>query len=342
MPQPPLSVLDLALVPAGSTTSDALAATTALAQCADRLGYLRFWVAEHHNMATVASTTPPVLIAHLAAHTERIRLGSGGVMLANHSPLVVAEQFAMLEALHPDRIDLGIGRAPGTDRPTAAALRRRADGREEEEFPQDVVELMALLGDVRTESGLFEHVRATPAAVSSPAIALLGSSGYSAQLAGLLGLPFGFAHHFDMGSTERAADIYRAHFQPSPVPSEPHLIVTAVAVAADSHERAHHLLAPHTLRRHGLRTGRLIELVEPDDAMRHPDFDAARSTPSNAIAGTGPTVAAELAALADDTGASELMVTVPTTDPEDRLASLELIAEAWRDSSAAVGSAALT
>ncbi|WP_164703326.1 MsnO8 family LLM class oxidoreductase, partial [Modestobacter sp. KNN46-3] len=180
----PLSVLELATVGSGQTTADALAHTVAVAQAADRLGYRRLWVAEHHNMPAVASTNPPVLIAHLAAVTDRIAVGSGGVMLPNHAPLVVAEQFALLEALHPGRIDLGIGRAPGTDQHTALALRRDPKLLSAEQFPQDLLDLLGLFGDQRVEGGLAERFTATPAAVSAPRVVLLGSSSYSAQLAG--------------------------------------------------------------------------------------------------------------------------------------------------------------
>src|SRR3954447_14088919 len=233
----PLSVLDLSVLNDDSSSGDALRATTALARLADRLGYRRFWVAEHHNMPSVACTAPTVLIAHLAAVTDRIRVGSGGVMLPNHAPLVVAEQFAMLEALHPHRIDVGIGRAPGTDQLTAAALRRSPDGLGAEDFPRHLIDLMGLLGDPRTDQGLWQQFRATPVATSSPEIFLLGSSGYSAQLAGYLGLPFGFAHHFDMGGTLQAADLYRENFQPSPLLDEPYLVVTANVLAADTAEQ---------------------------------------------------------------------------------------------------------
>ena len=189
-----LSVLDLSVVRSGGSTGDALADTTRLARHADQLGFRRFWVAEHHNMTTVASTTPSVLIAHLAAATERIRVGSGGVMLPNHAPLAVAEQFALLEALHPNRIDLGIGRAPGTDPMTAAAFGRHPH-ESVESFPRDLLDVMGMLGDRRRADGLWTRLRATPAPTTSPMIALLGSSGYSAQLAGKpYGVFFGYTH----------------------------------------------------------------------------------------------------------------------------------------------------
>ena len=212
------SVLDLAVVPDGATSADALAETTALARRAEGLGFDRFWVAEHHNFPTIASTSPAVLIAHLAASTSRIRIGSGGVMLPNHPALVVAEQFALLEALHPGRIDLGIGRAPGTDPATAAALRRSPQGLGAEDFPNELIDLMGLLGDRRREHGAWDRFRATPQLSSSPEIVLLGSSEYSAQLAGILGLPYAFAHHFDIGtsiSTLDAIALYRQSFRAS-------------------------------------------------------------------------------------------------------------------------------
>ncbi len=328
MSRVPLSALDLSIVAHGQTSASALHATTTTAQTADRLGFERFWVAEHHNMGAVASTEPAVLIAHLAANTQRIRLGSGGVMLPNHSPLVVAEQFAMLEALHPGRIDLGIGRAPGSDQWTARAL-RGSRGYDPDEFPSDLVDLMALLGDVRTTDGIHEHVRATPAATTQPLIALLGSSDYSAQLAGHLGLPFAFAHHFGMGGTTLAADLYRQRFQPSPVLDEPHLIVTAVAVAADTTLEAEHLLASHRLFKFGLASGQRMGILEPHSALDHPAWPQAEAMPTNAIAGTPDDVGDRLEKLAVEMGAHELMITTPVVALDARLRSLELISQAW-------------
>ncbi len=329
MSRPPLSILDLSIVPVGSTSADALTATTRLAQRGDDLGFVRFWVAEHHNMSAVASTAPPVLIAHLAASTKRISVGSGGVMLPNHAPFVVAEQFALLEALHPGRIDLGIGRAPGTDRKTMMALRRNMNPIDVDEFPGHVLDVMGLLGDVRSEEGLHNEVDATPAATSRPTVALLGSSGYSAQLAGMLGLPFGFAHHFGMGGTSEAADIYRQHFSPSPVLSEPHLIVTAVAVAAETHDEADRLMASHRLFKAGLHTGRLFGFLPTEDALDHPNYAEAAAMGSNSIFGTPEEVAEGLDKLAIEMGAHELMITVPVADVDARITSLELTANAW-------------
>lgn len=325
----PLSVLDLAMVPEGQSSSDALTATTTLAKHAEELGFHRFWVAEHHNMETVASTSPAVLMAHLAANTERIRVGSGGVMLPNHAPLVVAEQFALLEAMNPGRIDLGVGRAPGTDRSTALALRGTADNRDAEDFPRHLIDVMGLLGDKRTEQGLWDHFRATPELHTVPAVILLGSSGFSAQLAGVLGLPFAFAHHFDMGGTLDAVSIYREYFEPSPILDEPYTIVTASVIAADSAEHAEWLSGPARLRRFGMRTGRLIPLLAPDEAMAHPNFAQAQSMPSSSILGTAAEVVAGLRDLAQRTEASELMLHTSTHGLDDRIKSLSLVSAAW-------------
>ena len=263
----PLSVLDLATVSEGGTSAQALDETTELARAADRLGYERFWVAEHHNIDTVASTSPAVLMAHLAAHTERIKLGSGGVMLPNHSPAVVAEQFAMLEALHPGRVDLGVGRAPGSDRITAAAVRGPTedgavpDPWQVDDFPSHLIDLMAYLGDVRTTEGPWIDFRATPKATSAPPVLLLGSSGYSAQLAGYLGLPFAFAHHFDGGGVLGALDLYRQRFQPSPVLDEPFVIVSVGLVTAADAATAQYHAAPSLLRRLGHPDGPVLAVA---------------------------------------------------------------------------------
>ncbi len=324
----PLSVLDLAIVAKGSTSSQALLEATEMVKAADRLGYRRFWVAEHHNMATVASTNPPVLMAHLAANSERIKIGSGGVMLPNHAPLVVAEQFALLEALNPGRIDLGIGRAPGTDRNTAAALRRSVQGLDED-FPRHLLDVMGLLGDERTEEGLFKHFRATPVATSAPLVWLLGSSGFSAQLAGMLGLPFAFANHFDMGGTEQAAQIYLDHFEPSVVLDAPHLMVSATVVVGETQDEADYLAAPSKLRRFALRTGQPVELVGPDEALAHPNFATASSMPSNSLVGPAPTVVEGLQQLRARTAADELMLYPVAHALEHRVAAIEAIADSW-------------
>jgi luciferase family oxidoreductase group 1 len=325
----PLSALDLAIVSDGETSADALRYTTAMAVRAEELGFRRFWVAEHHNMRTVASTSPSVLIAHVAAATKRIRVGSGGVMLPNHASLVVAEQFAMLEALHPGRIDLGIGRAPGTDPRTAAALRRSAEALWPDDFPRDLLDLMGLLGDARTAEGLWRQFSATPVASSSPEIVLLGSSDYSARLAGMLGLPFAFAHHFDMGGTLDAAGIYRDSFEASAILEEPYLIVTANVLAAPTAAEAEWFAAPGRLMSLAIRSGRPRSVPSPETAHADPDLAVALRLPTTRILGTPDHVVAQLDALTAATGATELMVSTVTHGLDERLRSVTLLAEAW-------------
>ena len=326
----PLSVLDLAMVGRGRTSADALHDATEAAVAAERLGYGRFWVAEHHNMPAVASTAPAVLMAHIAARTSTIRVGSGGVMLPNHAPLAVAEQFAMLEALHPGRIDLGIGRAPGSDPHTAMALRRTGD-LSAEDFPRDLVDVLALLGDERAQEACrVDRLRATPKATSHPEVVLLGSSDFSARLAGALGLPFAFAHHFAGGNTRIACELYRRAFEPSPSLAEPHLIVTAGVLVAPTHEEAFHLAGPSHLLRLGLRTGRLRPLLPPDEAATDPERQLAASMAGDQIVGPPGDAVERLRALAAETGAAELMVTAATYGVEERTRSLELLMEAWR------------
>lgn len=323
-------MLDLAIVSQGRTSAEALTDTTTLARRADELGYRRFWVAEHHNMSSVASTSPSVLIAHIAAHTGQIKVGSGGVMLPNHPPLVVAEQFAMLEALHPGRIDLGIGRAPGTDGRTAAALRRSPDALGAEDFPRHLIDLMGLLGDPRGDQGMWDHFSATPSGAGTPQIVLLGSSDYSAQLAAILGLPFAFAHHFDMGGTTEAVDLYRSMFEPSSVLAEPLVIVTASVLTADTDDRAQYLAAPGRLSMLARRTGRFQPLVHPDEANEHPDLPSAAQMRTERLVGDPDAVVAGLDDLVTRTRADEIMLSTSTYAVEDRVRSLEILTERWR------------
>lgn len=258
---PALSVLDLVPVRTDQTTADAVAASRSLAQVADELGYRRYWVAEHHNMPAVAATNPPVLIATLAAATKRIRVGSGGVMLPNHEPLVIAEQFALLEAAFPGRIDLGIGRAPGTDMLTRYVLRGGATAAADDavaKFPQyveDVATLMHPDGVEMTVAGRREPLRATPQAASVPTIWLLGSSDYSARLAAARGLPYVFAHHFAGQGTAEALDLYRSTYQPSEANPEPRTFLTVNAAVAETAEEARRLALPQALAMVALRTG---------------------------------------------------------------------------------------
>lgn len=326
MARVPLSVLELATIAEGSTPGTALAETAELAGQVEALGYHRLWVAEHHGMPAVASAAPPVLIAHLAAVTSSIRVGSGGVMLPNHAPLVVAEQFGTLEALHPGRIDLGIGRAPGTDHHTARALRRAAD-LGAEHFPEDVVELIGYF------TGARERPRAIPGLGYLPEVWLLGSSLFSAQLAGLLGLPFSFAHHFSPRSTEPALDRYRESFRPSAVLAAPRAMVAVAVVCAPSEEEARRVAAPAALSALQLRTNRFGPLPSPETAAAYrfaPEEQAVvDEVTATYVVGDPPAVRAGLEDLVARTGADELMATTRVHGYADRLRSFALLAEAW-------------
>jgi luciferase family oxidoreductase group 1 len=327
----PLSVLDLATVSEGHSSADALRGTIETARAADQLGYSRFWVAEHHNMPAVASTSPPVLIGAVAAHTRDIRVGSGGVMLPNHMPFVVAEQFALLEALYPGRVDLGIGRAPGTDQATAAALRGVSPYLTVEKFPDHLKTLLGLLGDERVPA---DRLRATPAAESFPDVWILGSSTYGAQIAAALGLPFCFAYHFAMSSdVDGALRLYRDGFQPSARYPQPWVMVSASVLAASTTEEAQFLAGPSRVMALSLRTGRLGPIVSPETAAQRElsDLDRAvlESLPGTQYAGTADEVVAALDTLVDRTGADELMLAGAVHDPATRVDSLARIAKAW-------------
>jgi len=321
----PLSVLELAPVTAGADTAQALQYTTELAHRVEELGYRRIWVAEHHNMPAIASSSPAVLIAHLAAVTSTIRVGSGGVMLPNHAPLVVAEQFGTLASLHPGRIDLGVGRAPGTDQRTALALRRTPNGLSAENFPSEFADVVRML------AGDPSRLQAVPAPAELPEIWLLGSSGFSAQLAGELGLPFSFAHHFSAANTEPALELYRRSFRPSQWLDEPHTMVAVNAVCADTDERAELLARPGWLAFLRLRLGRPIALPTVEDAAAYeftePELEFVAQRRIGQALGSPQTVQAQLAALIERTGADELMLTNQVYGIKDRMRSYELIAE---------------
>lgn len=340
-----LSVLDLVPVRTDQSSRDAVAATVGLAQAADRAGFTRYWVAEHHNMPAVAATSPPVLIAMLGAQTERIRLGSGGVMLPNHAPLAVAEQFALLEAATPGRIDLGIGRAPGSDPVTSMALRGPAgrDDTDVEKFPQYLDDVMALMGTdgVRVAIPQQHYVlKATPAATSVPSMWLLGSSMYSARLAAAKGLPYVFAHHFSGQGTAEALATYRAEFQPSEVAAEPTTFLTVNASVADTAEEAAAVMLPNLHLMARLRTGQpltALDLVEDAEALDlGPQVESiVESGLSKAVFGTPAGAAAQIRALASTFGVDEVMVnpvasarrgTDPRTAPA-RERTLELLAK---------------
>jgi luciferase family oxidoreductase group 1 len=326
--RPPLSVLDLAPIGQGSTAAAALAHSVELALLAERLGYWRLWVAEHHNMPGIASSSPAVLLAHLGASTSTLRLGAGGVMLPNHPSLIVAEQFGMLEALHPGRIDLGIGRAPGTDPITAAALRRNPDSSAVDEFPDQLRDLFAFF------DGTHPQITAVPGRGYRPAMWMLGSSDYSAQVAGILGLPFSFAHHFASQATLPALAAYREAFQPSADLDRPYAMVAVPVICAETTERAKWLAGPSALSFVRLRQGRPTPLPTPEDAAQYSftplERDIVRSWTAPLIVGDAEVVREGLEDLAALTGADELMITTMVHGHADRLRSYELVAEAWR------------
>jgi luciferase family oxidoreductase group 1 len=327
-----LSVLETAPVGAGSTPADALNASLDLARVAERLGYERIWVAEHHNMPGIASSAPPVLIAHLAAGTSHIRVGSGGVMLPNHSPLTVAEQFGMLEALHPGRIDLGLGRAPGTDQVTAAALRRAARADSADDFPRALGELLAYFQGSFPDDHPFSRIHATPARGYQPDIWLLGSSDFSAILAGHLGMPFSFAHHFSGDHTDAAVAAYRAAFRPSPRLEAPYVMLGVNVMCAPTAEEARALAAPSALAIVRLRQGRPSVYPTPEEAAEYQftpmEREIVRGWTKHHIVGDPATVKAGLDELAARTGADELMLSTVAHAPAHRIRSLELVAAA--------------
>ena len=320
----PFSVLDLAPVAEGSSASQALANSLDLARYVEQLGYHRFWVAEHHNMPGIASSAPAVLLAHLAAGTTSLRVGSGGVMLPNHAPLVIAEQFGTLEALHPGRIDLGLGRAPGTDGYTAAALRRTVDPRVADDFPGQLVELTAYF------EGRVEHITATPGEGDKPDVWLLGSSGYSAQLAGMLGLPFAFARHFSARNTLSALALYREHFAPSERLQQPYAMVCTSIVCADSDEEAERIVATSRLAILNLRRGRPGRTPTPAEALAHrftsEETAVVDEHMAGYISGDPGTVKAGIEELLGMTAADELMISTSAYDHADRRHSYELVA----------------
>ncbi|MCW2601605.1 MAG: alkanal monooxygenase [Frankiales bacterium] len=315
----PLSVLDLAPISSGRTARQALQESLDLARHAEALGYGRLWVAEHHGMPGIASSSPAVLIAALAGATERIRVGSGGVMLPNHAPFVIAEQFGMLEALHPGRIDLGLGRAPGTDQRTASLLRRG----DADDFPGELALLRAFF------DGPVQGIHAVPAEGNSPQVWLLGSSGFSAQLAGLLGLPFAFAHHFSGENTLPALERYRSSFRPGVLES-PYAMVCASVLVADSYEQARRLALPGALSFVRLRQGLPGVFPSMEEAEAHPwtaqERAFAEHRMDGQVIGSPAQVREQLDRLIADTRADELMVTTAAHDPVDRLRSYDLLA----------------
>ena len=322
-----LSVLDLSPILQGGDASQSLRNTLDLAQHAERWGYRRYWLAEHHNMPGVASAATAVVIAHVAGGTSTIRVGAGGVMLPNHAPLVIAEQFGTLAALHPGRIDLGVGRAPGSDQLTARALRRTLAG-DVDAFPQDVLELIAYLGDPQPGQG----VHAVPGEGSKVPVWILGSSLFGASLAAALGLPFAFASHFAPAQMDEAVELYRARFTPSEHLERPYVMLGLSVVAAETDAEARLLATSLQQAFVNLRTGRPGPLPPPVEGYEERLDPGARAllaqTLSCAVIGSPATVKRGLAEFVARTGADELMVTAQIFDHAARLKSFEIAAEA--------------
>ncbi len=322
----PLSILDLAHVPEGATPGDALRHSRDLAAHAERWGYTRFWLAEHHNMVGIASAATSVAAGFVLAGTLRIRVGSGGIMLPNHSPLVIAEQFGTLAALYPGRVDLGLGRAPGTDGITAQALRRGLQ--HEDDFPRDVLELRALFDDPKPD----QRVRAVPGAGLKVPLYILGSSLYGAQLAGMLGLPFAFASHFAPDALMQALAVYRERFEPSSQLEKPHAMVACNVVAADSAAEARRLFTSPQQSFVNLVRGTRGQLRPPIDDIESYWSPAEKAHVSRMLAcsfiGTGGQVADRLYDFLAQTKADELIVAAALFDHSARLRSYELLAEA--------------
>ncbi len=344
---PTLSVLDLVPVRSDQTSTDAVRSAVSLARVADELGYHRYWVAEHHNMPAVAATNPPVLIAMLAGATQSIRVGSGGVMLPNHAPLVVAEQFGLLEAAYPGRIDLGIGRAPGSDPVTGWALRHGAGGVDDaavNHFPEYVDNVIAMLEPdgvgLQLRDGT-HALRATPAATSTPPVWLLGSSDYSARLAAEKGLPYVFAHHFSGNGTADALALYRDGFAASDQAQHPTTFLTANVVVAETDQEAERLALPQLQAMVALRTGGPLvpqPLVEQAEAAGVPEAHAGlvEAMRGRWLVGSAPSVAEQVRGLAATYAVDEVMLNpvagayqgTPTDSAPTREESLRLLAKA--------------
>lgn len=332
----PLSILDLTPVPSGSSSADAIHNSLDLARHADRWGYARYWVAEHHNTPGMACPAPELMVGQIAAATERIRVGSGGVMLPNHSALRVAEGFRVLEALHPGRIDLGIGRAPGTDSVTAFALRRsQGDGTE---FPQQLAELFAFAGNGFPDDHPFRGVVAEPAEVALPPVWILGSSEFGAQVAAAFGLGFAFARHLNPRGAADAIRLYRERFKPTGVLADPRAILTVSAIAADTSQRAEELALSLGLGVVRMRQGKPGKLPTPEESAAHDwseaEQDQLRRYRRAQVLGNAFEVRDGILALVEETGADEVMIMTSVHAHAERLRSYELIADAFASTSA--------
>jgi luciferase family oxidoreductase group 1 len=322
---PPVSILDLAPVPLGSTPGDALRNSRDLARHAERWGYTRYWLAEHHNMVGIASAATAVAIGFIAGGTERIRVGSGGIMLPNHAPMVIAEQFGTLASLYPGRIDLGVGRAPGTDQMTLRALRRSPEAADA--FPRDVLELQALLGDLQPG----QAVQAVPGTGTKVPLWILGSSLFGAQLAAMLGLPFAFASHFAPEALLPALEIYRARFEPSEQLQRPHAMVGCNVIAAETDAEARRLFTSPQQSFANLLRGTRGQLRPPIDDIETYWSPAEKAQASRMLAcsfvGSAETVSEGLKGFGAETGADELIVASAIYDHAARLRSYEMLAE---------------
>ncbi len=325
-----LSVLDLAPIVEGSNAAEAIAHSVSLTQHAEAHGYRRFWLAEHHNMEGLACSATAVLVGHVAQATKTIRVGSGGVMLPNHAPLVVAEQFGTLATLYPDRIDLGLGRAPGTDQPTMRALRRTLAGADEDGFAQDVVELQSYLAPAAARAGPGHAVRAIPGQGTEVPIWLLGSSTYSAQLAAHLGLPFAFASHFAPDLLLQALQLYRSHYRPSPRWPTPYAMVACNVLVADTDEAAAYHFTSIQQRFLGMRRGVRGPLPRPvqsmDDLWSAAERDGVERMLAVSAVGSPSSVAQQLLRLLVQTQANELIIAGAVHDHAARLHSYGLLA----------------
>jgi luciferase family oxidoreductase group 1 len=329
----PLSILDLSPVAEGSSGAQSLRNSLDLARLADRLGYTRYWLAEHHNLPSIASPAPDIMIGQIAAATTHMRVGSGGVMLPNHAPLMVAERFKVLEALFPGRIDLGLGRAPGTDPVTSYALRRRQDAGGDDDFLQRFQELILFDSGGFPEGHPFRAIRAMPQEVELPPIWLLGSSGYSAQLAAMVGAGYSFAHHFADHDPVDAMLSYRNQFKPSQARATPYAILACAAVCADSDAEADRLATTIDLNFVRRRRGEYLPLASPEEATAYPYSPAERSfvarNRARLFVGAKATLLERLAPMIAATKADEVMVTTMIYDHAARRRSYELLAEAF-------------
>jgi len=329
-----LSVLDLSPVSSGSNGAQALHNTLELARLTDQLGYERYWLAEHHNLPSVASSAPEVMIGHVASETSRIRVGAGGIMLPNHAPLRVVETFRVLESLHPGRVDLGIGRAPGTDPVTATVLRRSRDGQGADDFPQQFSELLAFSGDGFPEDHPLRSVIAMPSDVGLPPIWLLGSSGYSARAAGEMGLGYAFASHFSPSDPAPAMHAYRESFEPSEDFECPSAILAVSVICAETNEHVEELASSMQLAWVRMRSGTPRPLPSPKEAMDYSYDPAERRLAdvyrSMQVIGDPRTVRARIEELAQHTAADEVMVTTNVYDHDERLRSYGLLADIFK------------